>query len=376
MGHDLLGNEFYDLDRFRARSERFLFAARRNDPGGALVYIEQGTANEVRPFTKANLICPEPDCLSPDLTTVNREPGGARDGYRHLTKGASRAHVPESALHRQGKALIERWASRTPEVSDVDVEVRLGVDPVTAHAERVADVLLTTVHGTRIAVEVQYAGISVEEWRERTASYRRLGIGVTWLFGSRGANSPLDHPMRSVHREVLDAKVPLLWINPTDEVLGWLEHARFGKSVGSWNEASADLAFGSLDDLEVHPDGLYPIGWHADQEARAAAQAAANEAARIKAEADWAARTKRAEELAKAREAFAARPVAPPEPRPMTAREKRLAYIAKKEAEAAPRTQPAPRRRPRPPEPSKPHCKRCGLPIDPILKGGYHSGCA
>ena len=62
------------LAQFRARSDRFLFARRRDDEGD-LVYLEQGAAQAKRAFTKKHLHCPEPGCTAPDITTVSRSLG-------------------------------------------------------------------------------------------------------------------------------------------------------------------------------------------------------------------------------------------------------------------------------------------------------------
>lgn len=321
------------LDSFRERSGRFLFARRRD---GGLAYLEQGTAQERRVEARTWLRCPEPGCRSPKITTVSRMPGGARDGFRHLV-APDGGHEPESMFHRQAKALVQRWAVDLDVVETAEQEVRVN------GGERVADVMLRLRGGALLAVEIQYSALTVEDWLTRTASYRQLGIGVTWLWGHIGAQSPLVDKWRELARLQAKASLPVLWLNPSEEQVAWawdlggLEHP-------SVQPQPPKYAFGALDDLEVRPGGLYPPGFR-NVVARRCEEVDEAEGKRAAEEE----RQRRARELRDAAlDRFHARDDSPPGPR---------------------------QRRHRPVKPSGPGnetCRRCGGALDPCLSSGFH----
>ena len=272
------------LDSFRAQSGRFLFAQPRS--GGDLVYLEQGTAHERRPEARTALRCPEPDCTSPQITTVSRSARGARDGYKHLVR-PGQGHAPESVFHRQAKALIARWAREQASVESAREEVRVG------GGERVADVLLTSSSGNRLAVEIQYASLSFEEWAERTESYQRLGIAVTWLWGHVGAHTPLQGRWREIGAHLVRDARPVLWINPADERIAWA-HDFNALEKQPRKPDPPQYQFGPLTGLDLRKNGIFPPGFldetkrirdeieqaERDRERRAAEQQERMEAAR------------------------------------------------------------------------------------------------
>lgn len=353
--------EPFSLDRFRAKSDRFLFAARRDGEG--LVYLDQGTANEQRAYARDHLRCPEPDCSSPSITTVSRSATGARDGYRHLVRPETQ-HAPEGLLHRQAKAMVARWAAAHPAVAQVEVESEVG------GRARVADVLLTSHSGNRLAIEVQYASLSVEAWRERTESYRSLGVEVVWLLGHTGTHSPLEQRWRAIGLELARLPAPVLWINPTEERIAW------AFDMGSVEYPVRDpmrpqYTFGTLADLVLRQTGLYPPHF---LEARELAVA---EAERSRAR-SAAIQKAKAEQLARlqARKAEADRTRADRRAtisKTEAIRAKRIASVAlRQEADIDPN----PLReviRPGPVD-DESFCRRCGGRLDPILAAsGYHA---
>lgn len=324
------------LDRFRARTETFLFAGRRDNLSD-LVYLNQGTAEQQRTRARTELRCPEPACSAPEITTVNRATSGWRDGYRHLVRPVDNAHAPESLLHRQGKALVARWAATHPAVETAEMEVRLG------DGERVADVLLTSRAGNRLAVEIQYAGITALDWIERTESYERLGIPVVWFFGSTGTMSPLRDAFRQVHKQTLTRQRPLLWINPVEEMIGWPVCTATERLPAPDDGPTSTVQFCGLDNLELRATGLYPPGFlelrTQMREVEAAAQQRAANRDRVQ-----------RERIREMQAAAAKRFASVPPPR-----------------RSAPQTK-APDMRPR--------CQVCGLRLDPILyEAGRHYGC-
>jgi hypothetical protein len=241
----------WTLDSFRAQSGRFLFARPRS--GGDLVYLEQGTAHDRRAETRASLRCPEPDCISPEITTVSRSARGARDGYKHLVR-PGQGHEPESVFHRQAKALVVRWASAEAGVASAREEVRVG------GGARVADVLLTSQSGNLLAVEIQYASVSFEEWTARTESYQHLGIAVTWLWGHVGAHSPLQGRWRETAAHLVRDARPVLWINPADEQMAWAYDFNALEKPPR-KPGPPEYGFGPLSGLVLGKHGIFPPGF-------------------------------------------------------------------------------------------------------------------
>lgn len=191
---------------------RLVYAARSDDPSGTLTFLVDDTADEMRAFTRAHLRCFVSDCPTPQFTTVSRR--GRRDGFRHLTGGG---HSEESLFHKQGKHALLDWLAR--QHPDIDARPEVSLLPV---VDRRADVLATYSTRARVALEVQYSGLEVahgaHSWAARTRDYRDAGVAPVWFLGHRGVHfTPmLDGTVAigSVARAILDAGMPLWWLNP------------------------------------------------------------------------------------------------------------------------------------------------------------------
>lgn len=207
------------LAEFQAGERCLVWARLKAD--GLLYRLADGTARELKPWAKEHVECFMPDCGDRRLTTVARHPR-RRDGFRHHV-GAG-GHSAESEAHQQGKAALVGW-----------IEATLGPQGVTAVAERstsdrkrVADVMVTWPDGRQVALEVQYAPLSMEHWRRRHESYREQGIVDVWLFGHdcKHLRPARKHAweddgaadgmvaLGDLHQAISAAGVPILWINP------------------------------------------------------------------------------------------------------------------------------------------------------------------
>jgi Competence protein CoiA-like family len=142
-------------------------------------------------------------------------------------------HAPETLFHQQAKALLVRW------IRQVTLDVVACVEGPTPSGARRADVMLQWPDGHRVAIEIQYSPLSVQSWRERHASYQQQGIVDVWLFGhlpphlrpvpppAHGvAHEPQEQvELSSLLRAVVDAGLPVLWLNPSLEMVGttWID---------------------------------------------------------------------------------------------------------------------------------------------------------
>lgn len=103
-------------------------------------------------------------------------------------------HHPESRWHRVGKQLIAELVVTLPQVVQVQTELWL--------PERVrrADVMITLVDGTEVAVELQQQLLPDPDWLARHQSYVERSIVDVWLWHPR---------IRSTPRILLRERVPL-----------------------------------------------------------------------------------------------------------------------------------------------------------------------
>jgi hypothetical protein len=111
-------------------------------------------------------------------------------------------------------------------------QAHVQVEGPTHGRSRIADVMVTFPGGDRVALEVQYAGLSVLDWQSRRADYARAGIRDVWLFGHtpphlrqprrRGGQSGTQGQvlLGELHRALASAGSPVLWLNPVELAIG------------------------------------------------------------------------------------------------------------------------------------------------------------
>ncbi|GAA4188830.1 hypothetical protein GCM10022288_15690 [Gryllotalpicola kribbensis] len=209
----LEGSHADQLAAFQREERNFVYG--RLDTGDPW-FLSDDEAIERRLFVRENVLCPVPDCDTPQLTTVHRPVH--RDHLRHLSKSAI-DHAAESVFHANACALIKEWLDRRYPKSHAQRE------QWSDNGKRRADVMLTSEDGTaRIAFEIQYSSLSVLEWRQRHDSYREQGIVDVWLFGHNGHHfRPTGDDavkLSDVHRAILKSGSPVMWLNPVIQLVG------------------------------------------------------------------------------------------------------------------------------------------------------------
>ncbi|MBU1249688.1 MAG: hypothetical protein KJ659_09925 [Actinobacteria bacterium] len=247
---------------FIAGERRFVAAAWRDHPDRPYFVLPDGAAHEHRERARTQLRCMFRDCRTPQITTVHRVRG--RDGFRHLDGSTELHGGPEGHHHISGKAVLIDHLRRT--YPHLDVIAEQGID---TQRTRIADVMVTNpATGMRMAFEVQYASLTVEEWKARSDDYRRADIPVVWLWGHTGVHL---RPQRgSVARgrpavelsPVLQAAAtvqPLLWLNSELGLIG------VGHQMDFWDGAerpvparhyAADLALEPLAEFALTANGF------------------------------------------------------------------------------------------------------------------------
>ncbi len=253
MGHDSITLAVFNADA----DQRMVWAVHREDPA-RLVYVHDDEVDAAyRAWTKATLGCIVPGCTVP-LTAAHRST--KRDGFVHLATPDAATHTPESVLHQQGKAALISWVRAVyPDVTiNPEVPLEGGV--------RRPDVLAVSPAGNRIAFEVQYASLTVEAWQRRHDWYVEHDIADVWLFGHTGTHlNWLGGGVRlnAVQDAVIDAGLPVWWINPVDGTLAWAgQHVRSPRDpatvllVPATGSSSAHLTITAMTEARLSGDGL------------------------------------------------------------------------------------------------------------------------
>ena len=273
------------LAQFQDGEERMVYARHRRAPPTAPPYfLEDGTARDktLKAWARENLECLMPECPNRLLSAVNRsEHSGRRDGFTHR-KGAGK-HAPEGLFHQQGKALIQSWVN----VAYPDAIVTLEL--ATAARDRIADVMVEWSTGERIAVEIQYAALTVEAWLARHQSYLDQGITPVWLLGHHGAHMKAARTpyvtdwetavgqvqLTLLHQKMAEHDATVLWMNPIDRTIATPWAVRRGDRQTPVHSVyctpTTDRAFLTVEDLdqcELDPvRGLVTPTMHAIEEA-------------------------------------------------------------------------------------------------------------
>ena len=116
-----------------------------------------------------------PTCRGP--MTLLADPGGSVAMHRAPNPYAG--HEPEDREMRQAKRLIAaRLRSLFPS-APIELDVHI------PEIERLADIVLLTPYGGRIAVEVQAADMRAEDVAELQDLYESIGVRCLWLLDSR-----------------------------------------------------------------------------------------------------------------------------------------------------------------------------------------------
>jgi hypothetical protein len=222
---DVLGNG-YDpaVQRHPTRNAPFngvpesrLVFARSSDD--TIAYLEDGSAQHFKDRRAAgeSFSCLVPNCDSPMLTVVARSE--RRDGFAHLSSGG---HGGVGVAHLQSQLLLQRWL--TTRYPSLQVELEM----TTEDGSRRADVMaISPVTGARIAFEVQYAGMTADEWTERHLSYQSQDIVDIWLWGYGGEHArPEPTDTQSIRGSQTLATVAahgstILFIDPEWEYIGY-----------------------------------------------------------------------------------------------------------------------------------------------------------
>jgi hypothetical protein len=242
------------LALFQEGETRLVFARL---PDGELGFMEDGHAEDFAELSKAGYLrCVVPDCATPRLKKMNR--GSKRHGFSHFA-GAG-GHAPMGVAHLQSQLLLARWLRQVgPDGCRVELE------ETTDDGKRRADVMFTHPRGRRIAFEVQYAGISVRDWRARHDYYVERGIVDVWLWGhlrphlAEAKKRPGFVVIDEVQRAAVAAGLPVLWINPERGQLGTATDERIGPISGrSFEIPARGAAFARfhampLDECDIDP---------------------------------------------------------------------------------------------------------------------------
>lgn len=343
-----------EISEFRGDGETRFIAAAYRDPGrhGQFFVMPDGQAARLREFTREQLRCLIPDCPVPDVRAVSR--ANKRDGFAHAAGGGK--HTPESVHHLQGKAVIANWLVR-----------QVGADAVTVEGAsdsqrtRVADVMVTFSGGQRVAFEIQYAALTVEEWRARHESYRQQGIRDVWLWGhtrlrpSRAATGP-QFRLDDVQDACRMARKPVFWINPESGQLALAVTGHPGGPVAA-EDRHVDIAVQRLSACGITPDGIHSALLREVQRATRSRKSQIAQQIAVEQQQE----RQRCQEEADARD--------------RVERRRRETYLTSPSRYGRTRAGTLSRNRHSDVSTDVPVCRKCLKPMVPEFSSGYHLGC-
>lgn len=202
-----------ELERFQ-QGEAMMLVARDADDDDAVIEIPRhlvsrvASQEEIDSFKAAhqNLRCFVSFC---DAQVFAHFRTTKRSSFVHASGTAS--HAPESIWHQMAKADIAQWAKGQENVADADQEVTAD-DRSTR-----PDVVVTLVDGRKIAIEIQYSGLSVNDYEARDTQLQQNFDARVWLLGhlpphfrAHKSGVSLDALAGAI---VSNGQFPL-WINP------------------------------------------------------------------------------------------------------------------------------------------------------------------
>lgn len=214
---------------------RMVWATERADRS-QVVYLEDGTAPQMRSRTKSELACIVPECDIP-LTTHARTT--KRDGFAHLGRVDDSLHSAESLMHQQAKAVIVSWLRTKYPGVRIDPEVLL------VNGERRPDVYAeNSATGNKLAFEAQYSALTVADWKRRHQWYVDHGIVDVWVFGHVGPQrrrprtADSDVVTNALQEHLLMNGELLWWIEPTLGTIATPYVDTFDEITGGTDQAS------------------------------------------------------------------------------------------------------------------------------------------
>jgi hypothetical protein len=186
-----------------------------------LVTLKGGDGEQYRKASKeGKLRCPIGNCPQPNMIVK----AGSKVQHHFAHTSQDSAHSPESLNHHAGKEMLMRWIQRRYPSLEAELEVTL-------ENGRRADVLVTSPEsGRRLAFEIQYSSISLDDWQQRHDDYKEIGVDDIWIWGHVGANCRRDTEYQGLNGAGLMSSAVLtacaeqtgflLFINPEQGKIG------------------------------------------------------------------------------------------------------------------------------------------------------------
>ena len=274
----------HELAAFQRGERRFVLAV---DLDGSLVPFPVDLLDESQDAFRARardrLRCVVPMCRAPLQAHFRKT---KRPGYAHAS-GTARVCSGESLWHEMGKLEFARWVeSKYAEWLTAVLEMESN-----DRSRRPDVTIISNSTDRRIAVEVQYSGMTVREWRARYADHIADGFTADiWLLGHVGANRPSEtragaFKLNALAAEIASEGLVPLWINTGARTVltAWSEGDQFGPLPVQANRA-LEFEIISLDECALDADGLVTPAINRIRRARVAREEAARAAALAEAE--------------------------------------------------------------------------------------------
>lgn len=220
------------------------------------VFVEVGSADEIRAYAREHWKCLVPGCDVP----VSVRGGARRDHIFHL----SSSHHPgglESAYHLASKAMLAQWAES--QLAGQGTAVEEGHIETGETCRRRADVLVTWPDEARTAIEVEYKAFTAKAWRTKHEELAAAGVSCAWLIGHTrfrrlttpnlvDADTPIPVTLSPLARAIAHHRLPVLVVNPSTRQVGTVVGDPEG-STPPRADRSAWLILADLDECVLDP---------------------------------------------------------------------------------------------------------------------------
>lgn len=133
--------------------------------------------------------------------------------------GANCPYLGESIEHMRAKEIVFNALT----ARGLSAELEAYVSTLSSFGNRIADILVTSPTGAKVAIELQRSNITEQEIHQRTSAYSEANISVLWIpFASPKLTKELIPTYGYCHLEQISPTPLMKWLEETQKTDTWL----------------------------------------------------------------------------------------------------------------------------------------------------------